>query len=312
MSRTGFLTAPVFLRHDTGPGHPERPERLTAILQELERSGLGAELDCAEATAADPRWIGLVHAEEHARSLRRTIEGGGRRIDPDTTVSSASFEAALTAVGAALAAGDRVLKGSWRRAFCALRPPGHHAEHARAMGFCLFNNVAILARYLQREHGLERVAIVDFDVHHGNGTQHLFESDPSIFYASLHQWPHYPGTGAAEEHGLGPGEGATLNCAMPAGSGDADWLRALETRVLPALEDFRPQALLLSAGFDAHAADPLSGTRLSAEGYGEITRDLVGLAESACGGRVVSLLEGGYDLEALGSSVLAHLAALHS
>lgn len=309
-ARTGFVTAPVFLRHDTGAGHPERAARLTAILQGLELSGLGAELDCAEAVPVDPHWIASVHAPDHALSLQRAIESGQRRLDEDTVVSAASYEAALTAVGATLAAADRVVQGNWRRAFCALRPPGHHAEHARAMGFCLFNNIAILARYLQREHGLERVAIVDFDVHHGNGTQHAFEQDPSVFFASLHQWPHYPGTGAASERGLGAGEGTTLNCPMASGTGDADWLRRLEGEVLPAVEEYRPQAIAISAGFDAHAADPLSGTRLTEVGYREMTQAIVEVAERCCAGRVISLLEGGYDLAALSASVHAHVEAL--
>ena len=196
-----------------------------------------------------------------------------------------------------------------RCAFVAARPPGHHAEEQTAMGFCLFNNAAIAARALQREHGIERVAILDWDVHHGNGTQHLFERDPSVFYASLHQYPHYPGTGAASERGLGEGAGATLNLPQAAGSGDREWLGALEDEALPALEDFDPGFLIVSAGFDAHVRDPLSATRVSTEAYAEMTRLVLALAQRF-GGKVVSLLEGGYDLEGLSASVEAHVGAL--
>jgi acetoin utilization deacetylase AcuC-like enzyme len=313
VSVTGFVTAPVFLRHDTGPGHPERPGRLTSILERLDASGLGQELACDEARKAEIRWIQRVHAPAYVTRVRNAIRGGARILDEgDTAVSKASWDAALTAVGAALGAGDRVMSGEWRNAFCAVRPPGHHAEEGRAMGFCLFDNVAVLARYLQEHHGLARVAILDWDVHHGNGTQHLFEHDGTVFYASLHQYPHYPGTGAASERGIGAGEGATLNCPMPAGTGDKEWLHALENEVLPALEAYDPDALLISAGFDAHAADPLSATRVTAEGFRIMSRRMVEFAEQHCQGRLVSLLEGGYDLEALADSVQVHLEELKS
>jgi acetoin utilization deacetylase AcuC-like enzyme len=209
-----------------------------------------------------------------------------------------------------LEACERVLNGEWRNAFCAVRPPGHHAEQDAAMGFCLFNNVAVAAAALRQRHGLARVAILDWDVHHGNGTQHFFERDPSVFYASLHQWPLYPGTGAADERGLGAGEGATRNCPLPGGSGDAEWLRALEDTLLPELEAFRPEFVLLSAGFDAHRLDPLSGTRLSEHAYAEMTRRMLELAARSAQGRLVSVLEGGYHLSALASCVETHLGEL--
>lgn len=311
-SRTGFVTHPDFLLHDTGPGHPERPERLGRILERLRTTGLDDELDRALPEPADDAPIDAVHAPGHAARVVGACERGARTLDAgDTVVGRHSGHAARLAVGAALLAVDRVQAGDWRRAFVACRPPGHHAEHDRAMGFCLFNNVAIAARHLLDHHGLERVAIVDFDVHHGNGTQHLFEADPRVFFTSLHQWPWYPGTGAATERGVGEGEGTVLNRPMAAGSGDPEYLREFDDTVLPALEAFAPEFLLVSAGFDAHVADPLSGTRVSTGGFGDVTRRLRDLADTACGGRVVSLLEGGYDLDALAESVERHVVALH-
>lgn len=308
---TGLVTAPIFLRHDTGPGHPERPARLSAILERLGASGLAAELAVGEAQAAERDWTHLVHDTDYVDALERAIAGGARQLgDGDTTVSADSFQAALTAVGAGLAAAERVARGTWRNAFVALRPPGHHAERGRAMGFCLLNNVAVAARFLQARCGVQRPAIVDWDVHHGNGTQHAFEEDASVFFASLHQFPHYPGTGSREERGRGAGEGTTLNLPMPSGAGDAEYLAAFEGTLLPALEDFAPDFVLISAGFDAHRDDPLSGTRVTGAGFGRMTRLLVDFAETRCQGRVISLLEGGYDLSALAESVEAHVAEL--
>jgi acetoin utilization deacetylase AcuC-like enzyme len=254
-----------------------------------------------------------VHDRAHVENLERTIRSGARVLDDgDTTVSADSWDAALTAVGASLAAADRVARGQWRNAFVAVRPPGHHAERDRAMGFCLLNNVAITARYLQHRHGIERVAIVDWDVHHGNGTQHAFEADPSVLFVSLHQHPLYPGTGAAAERGVGAGEGTTLNLPLASGAGDAEYLAAFEQRVLPALEAFEPGFVLVSAGFDAHRDDPLSGQRVSADGFRRMSRLLVDHAEAHAGGRLVSLLEGGYDLNALAESVEAHIGELRA
>ncbi len=246
------------------------------------------------------------------REVSASATSSGQRtvpLDGDTNASGRSFEVATRAAGGLLLACERVLAGDWSNAFCAVRPPGHHAESDRAMGFCLFNNVAVAAAAL-RARGLERVAIVDWDVHHGNGTQHLFEDDPSVFYASLHQWPLYPGTGAAEERGRGDGEGATLNAPMPAGSTDRDWLGVMEERVLPALEAFAPEFVLISAGFDAHRLDPLAGVELTEEGYRGMTRGLLDLARRTASGRVVSVLEGGYSLEGLSLSAAAHVGEL--
>jgi acetoin utilization deacetylase AcuC-like enzyme len=310
MRPTGFVFHRACLEHDTGPGHPERAERLRAIRARLEQGGLLAELDELEPRAATAAELALVHPDPYARELAAACARAPALLDADTPISPRSCAAALCATGGALEALERVASGAWRNAFCALRPPGHHAEPQRPMGFCLVNNVAVCARAAQRRHGLERVAIVDFDVHHGNGTQHAFEDDPTVFYASLHQWPFYPGTGARSERGRGAGQGATLNCPQPAGSGDAQWLAALEDEVLPALEDFQPDLLLLSAGFDAHRLDPLAGVELSEQGFRALTRGLLQLAEERCAGRLVSLLEGGYHLEALSRSVEAHVQEL--
>ncbi len=308
---TGLVTAPVVLKHDTGPGHPERPERVARSLERLAESGLADDVIAVTPEPAPIEAITRLHPLAHLEELERAIESGVRSInEPDMGVSLSSWEAALTSSGAALLSADRIMSGEWQNALCLVRPPGHHAEAERAMGFCLINHAAICARHLQEAHGLARVAICDFDVHHGNGTQHLFEDDPSIFYASLHQWPLYPGTGAAEERGIGEGEGATLNVPLSAGSDDAVYLRALEEEVLPAIEAHRPEALILSAGFDAHVRDPLGGMEVTTEGFGRMTRLLLDLAAKTCEGRVISLLEGGYDLDGLAASVEAHTAEL--
>ncbi len=309
--RTGFVTHPVFERHDTGRGHPERPARLAAIRRRLDDSGLAARLDVLTPDPAPVAWITAVHDEDYVAGVGRACAAGVHVLDAgDTVVSEASYDAALVAAGGAVQAVDRVMDGTWRNAFVACRPPGHHAEFRAAMGFCLFNNVAVAAAHLRRARGVERVAILDWDVHHGNGTQHAFESDPTVFYASLHQWPWYPGTGAAHERGVGAGEDATLNCPMSAGTGDREWLGALETKVIPAFERFDPGFVLVSAGFDAHERDPLSHTRVTTDGFRRMTEVVTAFAASRCGGRVVSLLEGGYDLDALADSVEAHVATL--
>jgi acetoin utilization deacetylase AcuC-like enzyme len=312
-SPTGLVAHPRCQDHFAGPGHPERPERLAAILERVEASGLASELERLTAPPAPRAHLDAVHRAPYLDAVEAACTRGRSLLDGgDTYVCDASFEAAVLASGGLIAAVERVLDRRWRNAFVAVRPPGHHAEEAQAMGFCLINHIAVAARYLRSSGGLERVAIVDWDVHHGNGTQHLFERDPTIFFASLHQYPHYPGTGAASERGKGAGEGATLNCPMPAGSGDAEWLQALEQRVLPALEDFRPQFVLISAGFDAHALDPLSGTQLTEDGFRRMTRAVKELAAKTADGRVVALLEGGYHLSALARSVEAHLEELIS
>jgi acetoin utilization deacetylase AcuC-like enzyme len=313
VARTAFLTSPFFARHDTGPSHPERASRLDAIHRQLEEDGLLADLVAVEAPEADRESLVRVHDRAHLARIEAAIARGARVLDEgDTRVSSESFRAALAAAGGAVRAVDLVLDGTFDNAFVAARPPGHHAGRAEAMGFCLLNNAAIAAAHLREKRGLERVAILDWDVHHGNGTQHLFEEDPSVFYASLHQWPLYPGTGSADERGSGAGEGTTLNAPQPPGAGDREWLGALEGTVLPALEAFRPEFLIVSAGFDAHERDPLAQTQLSTEAFGTMTVLALDLARRCCRGRLVSTLEGGYDLDALAESVALHLAELRA
>jgi acetoin utilization deacetylase AcuC-like enzyme len=311
MVRTGFLTSPLFQRHDTGRGHPERAERTLAIERRLQDSGTWSELLVREAPEIAPEQLSRVHAPDYVRHVEAAIASGARVLDDgDTRVSADSWRAALAAAGGAVDAVERVMAGAWDNAFVAARPPGHHAERAQALGFCLFNNAAVAARHLCDAHGLERIAILDWDVHHGNGTQHIFERDPRVFYASLHQWPLYPGTGLASERGIDDGEGTTLNCPQSAHAGDAAWLRAFESVVLPALETFEPQFVIVSAGFDAHRDDPLAQTLLTDDAFQTMTRGALQLAREKCQGRLVSLLEGGYDLPALARCVELHIQEL--
>jgi acetoin utilization deacetylase AcuC-like enzyme len=310
---TALAYDPAFLEHDTGPMHPERPERIRAVLARLDRAGLRQDLVTVPVREAEDAWLTLVHRPEHVA----TVEAAGRQagagliyLDPDTPVSAGSVPAARKAAGAVMGAVDRVMAGEAANAFCLVRPPGHHAEPGRAMGFCLFNNVAVAARYLQRHHGIGRVLVVDWDVHHGNGTQAAFWTDPSVFYFSIHQYPYYPGTGAADERGAGEGEGTTLNRPVGAGCGDKEYLQVFEADLVPAAEAFGPDFVLVSAGFDAHRDDPLAGMAVTSDGFGRLSAVVRNLADRLCGGRLVSVLEGGYDLDALAESVAAHLEAL--
>lgn len=266
----------------------------------------------AEPAMVEERWLRTVHTRAHIEAVRAACEIGGLLDDGDTPVCPASFDIARLAVGAVLSCCDAVMRGDAQRAFAAVRPPGHHAEPNRAMGFCLFANVAIAARYLQQAHGVGRVAIVDFDVHHGNGTQAAFLDDDSVLFISLHQDPStcYPGTGYARECGIRGGLGLTLNIPFFPGAGDAEYQSAIESKVVPALEDFAPEFLLLSAGFDAHRDDPLAQINLTENGFGQMTRSLAATADTLCRGRIVSALEGGYNLRALGRSVVHHLVGL--
>jgi len=303
---TLLVTHPACLAHDPGRTHPEHPARLKAVLAALDAPEF-AGLSRREAPLAEVEQIARVHSRLYVEQVLRAIPKSGHvGLDPDTIISPGSGEAALRAAGALVAAVDAVAAGEVRNAFCAVRPPGHHAEAARAMGFCLFNNVAIGAEQARKVHGLARVAVIDFDVHHGNGTQHMFERDADLFYASTHQWPLYPGTGAAEETGVGN----IVNVPLAPMSGSREFRAAMSDIVLPELTRFRPDLVMISAGFDAHADDPLASLRLVDEDYEWATRQLMAVADDCCGGRVVSTLEGGYDLEALAASAALHVRTL--
>ncbi|MFO0972903.1 MAG: histone deacetylase [Phycisphaerae bacterium] len=313
MSSTGWCYDSRFLSHQTGPHHPERPERLRAITARLGEAGLLARLTPLVFGAAEERWIELVHSPEYVARVRATCAAGEPFIDtPDSAICPESFDAARLAVGALLSACDAVMEGRVPNAFCAVRPPGHHAERDLSMGFCLFNNVAIAARYLQRRWGVARVLVLDWDVHHGNGTQNAFADDDSVFYCSLHEHPsyRYPGSGNEHEVGHGAGRGYTLNLPMMPGATDADYQRAFEERFLPAARRFSPQFVLVSAGFDAHVDDPLATIALSDAAFEWMTRQTMTLAAECCKGRLVSLLEGGYNLDALARCVALHVATL--
>ncbi len=302
-----LITHPACLEHDTGPYHPERPDRLRRVLQALEHPHFSALLRDLAPLATEAQ-LGLAHPPEYVQAILAVAPEPGQLValDADTMMSAGSREAALRAAGGAVMAVDAVMEGWAKQVFVAARPPGHHAERDRPMGFCLFANAAIAARHAQARWGLGRVAVVDFDVHHGNGTQDIFQDDPSLFYASSHQFPCYPGTGAADERGVGN----IVNAPLPPGSGSVAFREAWEVLILPALEAFGPELLVISAGFDAHKADPLAQLRLEAVDFAWLTGRLMDVARSHCQGRVVSLLEGGYDLDALAESAAAHVRAL--
>ncbi len=308
---TGFVLDPVFRLHETGRGHPECPERLDAIEAALERRGLLTQLTRISARPiSDPELL-RCHSQAYLHSVRHDVAYGLPELSTgDTAIGDHSEDVARLAAGGALAAVEAVLDGRVRNAFAALRPPGHHAEAERGMGFCVFNNVGLAARHAQAALGIERVLIVDWDVHHGNGTQAIFWRDPSVLDVSVHEWGNYPGSGAADERGEGPGEGFTVNCPLPAGSDGAAVLQALSGALLPAAAQFRPELVLVSAGFDGHRDDPLGRFALNSDDYGLLTELCLSVAREHAGGRLVSVLEGGYNLAALGESCAAHVAAL--
>ena len=311
MGRTGFVYHPAYLEHDMGFGHPESPDRLRAIVQHLKQSGTAARLITIEPRRADDEWIAQVHAASYIAALNHHAPTSGRvSLDPDTSMSPGSLTAAYLAAGGVLAGVDAIMNNQIDHVFCAVRPPGHHAETSRAMGFCLFNNVAIAARYLQKKHGLTRVLIVDWDVHHGNGTQHTFESDPSVLFFSTHQYPHYPGTGRATERGSEEGEGFTINVPMESGEGNDEYRAIFQKVLVPAADEFKPEFVIISAGFDAHKDDPLASMGLTEDGYAELTGIVAGIAKRHAKGRILSSLEGGYNLTALSASVDRHIQAL--
>lgn len=294
-----------------GAGHPESPNRVRAVMQRLEESGTAARLARIEPRKAEDEWITHIHTLAYLAALNRQAPTSGRvSLDPDTSMSPGSLQAAYLAAGGVLAAVDAIMAQEVDHVFCAVRPPGHHAEAGRAMGFCLLNNVAIAARYVQKKYGLMRVLIVDWDVHHGNGTQHSFEDDPSVLFFSAHQYPHYPGTGRGTERGKGTGEGFTINVPMEAGEGDDEYRAVFQNVLVPAADEFKPEFVIISAGFDAHKDDPLASMGLTEAGYAELTEIVVGIAERHAKGRILSSLEGGYNLTALAASVHAHINTL--
>jgi acetoin utilization deacetylase AcuC-like enzyme len=303
---TLYLTHAAFLKHDTGPGHPERSERLKTVEKVLSHEDFGT-LIREDAPAADVDLIETVHPKAYVDAIRAAEpEEGYVRLDPDTVMSHGSWEAALRAVGAGLRAVDQVMTGEVQNAFCGVRPCGHHAETARAMGFCLFSNIAIAAKYARAAHQAERVAVVDFDVHHGNGTQQIFWADKDLFFGSTHQMPLFPGTGAVSETGVGN----IFNAPLRAGDGGEKFKAAMSERILGPLQEFGPDIILISAGFDAHRRDPLANLELVEEDFAWATRKIADIAHLRAHGRMVSMLEGGYDLQGLGGSVAAHVKAL--
>lgn len=294
-----------YLEHAPPEGHPERAERLRGVLRHLKETGLEAQLQLIRPVPAKGESLKAVHTQRHLDFVRQVSEQGGGILDGgDTHASAESYDIAVLAAGGVLTGIEAVVGGTSDAAFCAVRPPGHHAESNEPMGFCIFNNVAIGARYAQQHHGIERVAILDWDVHHGNGTQHIFEDDPTVLFISLHQYPFYPGTGSRSERGKGAGEGFTMNFPLPAGTGEEIYLRAFTEGIIPALKRFRPGLILISAGFDAHRDDPLGGMDLSAASFSKFTDLVKGISP------IVSVLEGGYNQRALADSVHAHLNAL--
>ena len=313
MRRTGYVYDDRYLLHDPGSWHPERPDRLKAIQASLKDSGVLELLIQLKPYPAPLAWVERLHDPDYIRRFQEACQRGQEIFEvQDCGISPESYEIALLAAGGVMAAADAIMGDKADNAFCAVRPPGHHAERARALGFCFFNNVALGVVYLLENFGLERVAIVDWDVHHGNGTQHLFEADPRVFYLSLHEDPQYcyPGTGYRREEGKGPGKGFTLNLPFPPHSGDEEYLEALRNEGLPRLRQFAPQFVMISAGFDAHAKDPLAQMHLTRSGYREMTRLVLDLAQESAGGRLITVLEGGYNLEVLEECVEDHLRIL--
>jgi acetoin utilization deacetylase AcuC-like enzyme len=313
MASTHLLVDPLYRLHLTGEGHPERPERYQAVTEALEKSAAKSLPRLSHRAATDDE-VAACHTREYIQTVKREVAGLKLELRDlstgDTVVGPRSLEVALHAAGGVLNAVDAVVEGKARNAFCAVRPPGHHATPNRGMGFCLFNNVAIAARYAQRKHGLDRVLIVDWDVHHGNGTQDIFYSDGTVMFFSTHQSPWYPGTGHPDETGEGKGKGRIVNCPFPAGAGGTEILGSFRQKLMPAARAFQPDLVIVSAGFDSRLGDPLGRFRLTDNDFADLTRILMEIAELSAKGRLVSVLEGGYSLSGLAAGVEAHVRAL--
>ncbi len=308
---TALLLDPIYKQHDPGPGHPEQPARYDAVTHALEQTGLAKSLGRVEVRAANEDEIALCHGRGYIQKVRREIAAGAHELSTgDTNVGPRSYDIALRAVGGILNAVDQVVTGSAPNAFCAVRPPGHHARPEQGMGFCIFNNIAIAARYAQREHGIAKVLIADWDVHHGNGTQDIFYSDGSVLFMSTHQSPWYPGTGHPNETGEGKGEGCIMNFPFPAGSGRREILGAFREQLRSAADRFQPDLVLISAGFDSRLGDPLGQFTLSDEDFADLSSTMLEIAGTHAGGRLISVLEGGYSLTGLASGVAAHVKTL--
>ena len=308
---TGLVFDSAFVRHDPGPTHPESPNRYRAIKKAFDHAGLFDKLVHIAARAATDDDLHLCHTRAYLTAVRHDVARKSPMLSTgDTTLGEHTLEVATLAVGAALSAVDAIMTGKVRNVFAAVRPPGHHATASRGMGFCVFNNAAIAARYARKVYGVERVLIADWDVHHGNGTQDIFYEDHSVFFFSTHQSPWYPGTGAADETGAGSGKGTTMNCPFPAGSGHADIVGAFRKKLLPAMVTYRPELVILSAGFDSRRGDPLGRFVLRDEDFRELTEIAMEIADASAKGRLLSVLEGGYNLTGLGSAATAHVEGL--
>jgi acetoin utilization deacetylase AcuC-like enzyme len=313
MKKTGFLYDEAYLLHDTGLYHPEVADRLICIFNGIKEAGLIPRLTMLKGKTAEIKWIETVHDLSYIRRFEELCLAGKKMLDyPDNQMCTYTYETALLAVGGILNAAGRVMSGDLDNVFCAVRPPGHHAEKNKAMGFCYFNNVAIAAKYLQKEWGVKKVMIVDFDVHHGNGTQHIFEQDPTVFYYSIHQHPSfaYPGTGREFEYGIGEGYGFTKNSLALPGWGDEDYKKLIENDLLPAFERFAPEVVITSTGFDAHVDDDMSDIKISTEGFSWIMKKTFDMAEKYAKGRLISVLEGGYSLARLPELAKNHVEIL--
>ena len=302
--KVGYIYDPIYLKHNTGQ-HIENARRLEAIVSHLERTGLKQQLSQIKPRVATIEEVSLVHHKQYIPHIQEVAKKGGGWLDADTVMSPSSYDAALYAAGGAIRATEAVMEGEVSSAFALVRPPGHHATATRAMGFCLFNNVAIAAKYALAKYNLERIAIIDFDVHHGNATHATFYDNPQVLYISTHQYPFYPGTGDVEETGSGTARGTTVNIPLPAGCGDNEYLQVFDQIIVPAVRRFKPQLILVSAGYDTHWADGISLMQVSVTGFAQMVRIINGLADELCSGRLVFSLEGGYNLTALAASVKA-------